>query len=195
MYQYIGNDVTAQFILYGKNYKYEETSDRGEFTYWGQYEIEDTLLLMEIYDRSRLPYGYMNGSIQVLGESAGSTAQWQVINADRNKPIPFAAIVLYDHEMKMLEIFECDKKGIAQVIDWPNAKYAEIDYVGFLPVIIEYQQYRSKNLLIEMKNYIPAGPWKGDCLITQEGAILNYIIDNPKNATSITNNGLVFLRK
>lgn len=185
-------DTQAKFTLYGKNYKYEEKSPSGSYSFWGQYEIKDSIISMEIYDKSRLPYGYMGGAVRVVSDQRGEYASWQIVHMDSAKPMPFVSVIFYDEKMHWITGIESDREGHVSITDTQKVKFVKIEYVASLPLVFDISDYRSKDLIVEIEDYRPAGPWKGDCLIYQEGAVLEYIIDDPNNPSSISRYELVF---
>lgn len=194
---YINTDDegTSKYIIYKnkKNYKYIEKTKLGEFSETGIYELNDSLISFVYKNQERTPYTYLGDNIHIRNDRKSN--EYQIIHlTDKasNSPILFGTLTFKNHLGEIIDGTESDFDGLVYIKNNKDIHTIEINYVGYLNQVFNYEQYYDYDLNIQLEALKPGGRMSDGCLIYHIDRLLEYSIDEPDNITKLERNGVVY---
>lgn len=193
VFYYSDADGESTFVLYNKNYKYSEKTKDASFKTHGTYEATDSTLSFTQFGKDNIPYIYPFKKIEIQDENSSSDSiTITVIDNPSMKPILFASIAFLNAKGKIIDGVETNLKGEAKIPMSTNYHSLEISYIGYVKVRVDNEKFRNKDFRIEIEEIKRGEGTISGCSFTFLDVILEYKVNQKRDFSSFSRNGVVY---
>nr|HRD06797.1 hypothetical protein [Saprospiraceae bacterium] len=155
---YVYTDLlgSSKYTLYKNNYKYEETSYKGNFCVWGIYEIKKDNIQFLCKDKGKIPYHYYGGSVlSKENHSYDNNFYVHVSSQLFREPIINASILFIDSLGQISGQILTDLDGYANIPVNLKIKYLKIEVFEHAHMLLPFPENANNNFHVSLESLRP----------------------------------------